>query len=88
MLGSSRTYNTPVKREPICVAKRIRCASPPLSVPALRFSVKYSKPTFIKNDKRELISLIIKLEISFCSLLNFNVTKNSYKSRILSLVIS
>ena len=27
--GSSRTYNTPVNREPICVAKRIRCASPP-----------------------------------------------------------
>ena len=29
MLGSSRTYNTPVNFEPICVASRMRWLSPP-----------------------------------------------------------
>ena len=32
MDGSSRTYSTPTSREPICVASRMRCASPPESV--------------------------------------------------------
>ena len=27
--GSSQTYSTPISEEPICVARRIRCASPP-----------------------------------------------------------
>ena len=36
MLGSSSTYITPVKPEPICEAKRMRCASPPDKVSALR----------------------------------------------------
>ena len=40
ILGSSRTYKTPIKLEPICVAKRIRCASPPDKVPATRSIVK------------------------------------------------
>ena len=31
--GSSRTYKTPVKPEPICDANLILCASPPDSVP-------------------------------------------------------
>ena len=39
MLGSSKIYNTPVSLEPICVAKRMRCASPPESVYAVRDSV-------------------------------------------------
>ena len=30
--GSSSTYSTPVSCEPICVASRMRCASPPESV--------------------------------------------------------
>ncbi len=34
--GSSRTYKTPRRREPICVARRMRCASPPESVAAER----------------------------------------------------
>ena len=40
MDGSSKTYITPVKPEPICEAKRIRCASPPESVPDWRDIVK------------------------------------------------
>ena len=38
MLGSSRTYRTPTRPEPIWVANRIRCASPPDRVPAARSS--------------------------------------------------
>ena len=38
--GSSKTYNTPVNLEPICVAKRIRCASPPERPPAFLDKVK------------------------------------------------
>jgi hypothetical protein len=34
--GSSSTYITPVRPEPICEARRMRCASPPESVSALR----------------------------------------------------
>jgi hypothetical protein len=34
--GSSSTYSTPVRFEPICVARRMRCPSPPDSVAALR----------------------------------------------------
>ena len=34
--GSSNTYSTPCSPEPICVARRIRCASPPLRVLAAR----------------------------------------------------
>ena len=36
MLGSSSTYITPVRPEPICEARRMRWASPPDSVSALR----------------------------------------------------
>ncbi len=38
--GSSKIYNTPVNPEPICVANRIRWASPPDKVSALRSKVK------------------------------------------------
>ena len=56
MEGSSKTYKTPVNLEPICVARRIRCASPPDKVPDERFSVRYSKPTLFKKDNLEIIS--------------------------------
>ena len=36
--GSSSTYSTPTRPDPICVANRIRCASPPDSVAAGRFN--------------------------------------------------
>ena len=86
--GSSSTYKTPVSLEPIWVASLIRCASPPDRVPALRASVRYDKPTFIKKLNLELISLIIKLDISCCSLLSFKLLKNVYKSSILRSVNS
>ena len=38
MDGSSRTYITPVRPEPIWLASRMRCASPPESVSAERVS--------------------------------------------------
>ena len=37
MDGSSRTYRTPTSPLPICEASRMRWASPPARVPALRF---------------------------------------------------
>ena len=40
MDGSSSTYRTPVSPEPICVARRIRWASPPARLPAVRSSVR------------------------------------------------
>ena len=56
MLGSSRMYSTPCNPDPICVASRMRCASPPDSVSALRDSVRYSSPTSSMNFSRALIS--------------------------------
>lgn len=38
MEGSSSTYSTPTRPEPICVASRMRWASPPDRVPAARLS--------------------------------------------------
>ena len=38
--GSSHTYSTPMRPEPICVASRMRWASPPLSVDAVLDSVR------------------------------------------------
>ena len=40
MVGSSQTYKTPVKPDPICVAKRTLCASPPDKVRAVRSMVR------------------------------------------------
>ena len=40
MLGSSSTYITPVSPLPIWLASRMRCASPPLKVSALRLRLK------------------------------------------------
>jgi len=40
MEGSSSTYSTPRSLEPICVARRMRCASPPERVVADRARVK------------------------------------------------
>ncbi len=58
MVGSSRTYSAPTNREPSCDAKRIRCASPPDSVLAVRLSAKYSNPTLSKKFKRSSISFV------------------------------
>src|SRR3989344_9490083 len=40
---------TPDRPEPICVARRTLCASPPARVVEERSSVRYSSPTSIKN---------------------------------------
>ena len=44
MLGSSQTYSTPIRLEPICVASRMRCASPPESVPAVAVEREVVEP--------------------------------------------
>ena len=62
----------PVSCEPICVAKRIRCASPPESVRAERLQDKYSKPTCSKKSKRNLISFRISLAIKSCLSVRFS----------------
>ena len=54
--GSSSTYSTPVRPEPICVARRIRWASPPESDPAERASDRYVRPTSSRNSRRTRIS--------------------------------
>jgi len=38
--GSSNTYRTPTNPLPICEARRMRCASPPARVPALRLRLR------------------------------------------------
>src|SRR3989344_3941738 len=46
----------PVRREPICVASLILCASPPARVVDSRESVRYSRPTSLRNTSRFDIS--------------------------------
>ena len=50
---------TPVSPEPIWLASRMRCASPPDSVSAERSSERYSSPTFTRNCRRFRISRTI-----------------------------
>jgi len=66
MLGSSRMYSTPMSEEPICVASRMRCASPPESVAAARESVRYCRPTLCKKPRRLRISLMMRPAIIAC----------------------
>ena len=48
-----------MSEEPICVARRMRWASPPESVPAERERVRYSRPTSHRKPRRLSISLRI-----------------------------
>ena len=64
ILGSSRIYSTPIREEPICVARRIRWLSPPESVPARLASVRYSSPTLQRNPNRSRISFKISLAMT------------------------
>src|SRR5215472_6605235 len=52
--------------EPICVASRMRCDSPPLSVFEGRFNERYERPTSKRNCNRSRISFSTSLAISFC----------------------
>ena len=56
--------------EPICVASRIRCASPPDSDPAARANVRYPSPTSSRKPMRALISFKICAAI----MLSFSVS--------------
>ena len=55
---------TPTSPAPIWLASRIRCASPPDRVSALRFSDRYSRPTLTRKVRRSRISLLILAAIS------------------------
>ena len=59
MEGSSRIYSTPIREEPIWVARRMRWLSPPDRVPACRVRVRYWSPTDFKKPSRERISFKI-----------------------------
>ena len=59
--GDLAKANAYANHEPICVAKRILCASPPDNPPALRDNVKYPNPTSFKKPKRSLISFKTRL---------------------------
>ncbi len=82
MLGSSSIYSTPIRLDPICVASRIRWASPPDRLPVARSSVRYSMPTSARNVSRARISLRICAAI-FNSV-SFNVMDS--KKRCASLI--
>src|SRR5450631_1148533 len=77
MEGSSRMYMTPTKPEPIWLARRMRCASPPDNVSALRSRVRYPRPTLARNLSRLPISLTIFAAISPRHPGSFNCEKNS-----------
>ena len=66
-----------MSEEPICVASRMRCASPPDSEPALRARVRYSSPTLLRKPSRERISLRISLAIISSVLFSFKFSKKS-----------
>ncbi len=64
--GSSSTYRTPISFEPICVARRMRCDSPPERDAAPRERFRYPIPTLSRKRRRSRISLRIFPAIS-CS---------------------
>ena len=80
MLGSSRIYKTPMRDEPMFVAKRIRWLSPPESVAAARESVRYSRPTLRKKPRRERISFKIAAAIISSRGVSVNVSRNASAS--------
>ena len=81
--GSSRMYITPTSPEPIWLASRMRCASPPLNVSALRSSDRYPSPTSARNFSRLWISLTILSAISPRQPVSFSEPKNSSAARTL-----
>ena len=88
ILGSSSTYKTPTKAEPIWVANLILWASPPDRVPAFLDNVKYSKPTFFKNDALSFISFNISWAINWFFSLKCKFSIKFSKSFIDKLVTS
>ena len=88
MLGSSRIYATPTSPEPICVASRMRCASPPDSVPVARERERYSRPTLMRNDTLARISFKIGAPMASCMAVSVNASMNSRNFTIDILVAS
>ena len=92
MLGSSKIYRTPIKEEPIWVARRIRWLSPPESVPLARDKVRYSKPTLCRNPSRSVISfkiafaIIRSLSVSCRFLTNSSASETDFSQKSLILI--
>ena len=80
ILGSSSTYKTPTKAEPIWVASLILWASPPDNVPAFLDNVKYSNPTSLKKDALSFISFNISCAINLFFSLNSKLSTKFNKS--------
>ena len=74
-------YSTPTRLEPICVASRIRCASPPDSVAAARSSVRYPTPTESRNRSRSTISFRIRDAICRSDSVRSRASSHSIASR-------
>ena len=87
MLGSSRIYSTPVRPEPICVARRIRCASPPERLAAYRVSVRYSRPTSCRKCRRAFTSFKIGPAISCAAFPSFLLSLSRVKNSKLSVMV-
>ena len=69
MLGSSNTYKTPERPDPIWLANLILWLSPPDNVPLFLEIDRYDNPTLVKNPNLSFISFKTCFEIaSSCSL--------------------
>ena len=80
MLGSSRMYATPTRPDPICVARRILCASPPERLAVPLDNVRYSRPTSCKNPTLARISFNIWSPIKCCCSLSSMPSRNTHRS--------
>ena len=63
MDGSSSTYMTPVRPEPIWLARRMRCASPPESVSARALERQVVEPHVDEELRRLAISRTMRSAI-------------------------
>ena len=73
-------YSTPIKEEPIWVARRMRWLSPPDKVPEARDRVRYSSPTLCKKPSRDLISFKMGAAIIFSRSFSSRPSTNSRAS--------
>src|SRR5512137_245490 len=69
-----------MRLDPIWVARRMRWASPPESVPAFLERVRYPRPTCSRNLRRDLISFKTWLAISCSFSESLRPSKNSRHS--------
>ncbi len=71
---------------PICVARRMRCASPPDSVAEARESERYPIPTSFRKPRRSRISLRIFPAISISRAVGLSFVKKACASSSVSAV--